>query len=138
MSSDRLFFKLHNGFPEHPKAFELSDKAFRQLVEAWCGSSPRFTKATIAQLERAGFMRDGRLQPHPMFQLGPLKTARPPIDIGLRKAVYDRDGHQCLECGTPDDLTLDHIHPWSLGGTDTYDNLQTLCRPCNSRKGAKV
>lgn len=36
MSDDRLFFKLHNGFPEHPKTIELSDKAFRQLVEAWC------------------------------------------------------------------------------------------------------
>jgi hypothetical protein len=36
MSDDRLFFKLHNGFPEHPKTIELSDKAFRQLIEAWC------------------------------------------------------------------------------------------------------
>jgi hypothetical protein len=32
----RLFFRLHNGFPEHPKTIELSDKAFRQLVETWC------------------------------------------------------------------------------------------------------
>ena len=32
----------------------------------------------------------------------------------------------------------DAIHPYSLGGEDTFDNLQTLCRPCNSRKGARV
>lgn len=35
-------------------------------------------------------------------------------------------------------LTLDHIFPYALGGLATIDNLQTLCGPCNSRKGAKV
>jgi 5-methylcytosine-specific restriction endonuclease McrA len=55
----------------------------------------------------------------------------------LRAAVYERDGHACLHCGTNSDLSLDHVHPYSLGGEDTMENLQTLCRPCNSRKGAK-
>lgn len=37
MSADyRLFIKVHNGFPEHAKTAELSDRAFRKLVEAWC------------------------------------------------------------------------------------------------------
>lgn len=39
---------------------------------------------------------------------------------------------------TTEHLSLDHIHPYSLGGEDTLGNLQTLCRPCNSRKGARV
>lgn len=60
------------------------------------------------------------------------------IPGSLRLAVYSRDGHACLHCGATDRLSLDHIHPYSLGGEDTFDNLQTLCRPCNSRKGAKV
>lgn len=63
---------------------------------------------------------------------------RPYIPPSLRQAVYDRDGHACLTCGAMDDLTLDHIIPWSLGGEDTYENFQTLCRTCNRRKGAKV
>lgn len=56
----------------------------------------------------------------------------------LRAAVYDRDGRACLDCGLPENLTLDHIYPHSLGGNDTMDNLQTLCQPCNSKKGARV
>lgn len=63
---------------------------------------------------------------------------RAAIPIEQRERIYTRDGHRCLECGTTDDLTLDHIYPWSLGGPDTDDNFQTLCRPCNSKKGAKV
>ena len=56
----------------------------------------------------------------------------------LRQAVYTRDGFACVECSSTDDLTLDHIHPWSRGGEDTYDNLRTLCRSCNARKGARI
>jgi 5-methylcytosine-specific restriction protein A len=32
------------------------------------------------------------------------------------------------------DLTADHATPKALGGTDDPDNVQVLCRSCNSRK----
>lgn len=32
------------------------------------------------------------------------------------------------------DLTVDHIVPKAAGGTNDPDNLQVLCRGCNSRK----
>jgi GNAT superfamily N-acetyltransferase len=66
------------------------------------------------------------------------QRTREPIPYELRLAVYERDGFKCKACGKGSDLTLDHIWPWSLFGADTYENLQTLCKPCNSRKGAKV
>ena len=61
--------------------------------------------------------------------------ARPPIPAAVRTAVYERDLYRCVTCGTHLDLTLDHIVPWSKGGPDTVENLQTMCRPCNSSKG---
>ena len=63
---------------------------------------------------------------------------RAAIPAELRAAVFERDGHACVRCGATDDLTLDHIHPWSLGGPDTENNLRVLCRPCNSSKGDRV
>lgn len=63
---------------------------------------------------------------------------RLPIPPEVRFAVYSRDGWRCVFCGSRKRLTLDHVYPWSLGGPDTEDNLQTLCRSCNSRKGARI
>lgn len=56
----------------------------------------------------------------------------------VREAVYARDGHRCRTCLAEGPLELDHIFPWSLGGTDDEHNLQTLCGPCNREKGARV
>lgn len=45
---------------------------------------------------------------------------------------------ECLRCGTAIDLTIDHVLPLSLGGTNTLGNYQVLCRPCNSSKGVAI
>ncbi|MGW5408975.1 HNH endonuclease [Streptomyces spiralis] len=63
---------------------------------------------------------------------------RRPIPAEVRAFVFDRDGHRCQQCGATQDLELDHVHPWSLGGPDTPDNLQVLCRTCNGRKRDSV
>lgn len=60
------------------------------------------------------------------------------ISRKLQMEVWERDAFRCKECGGYQNLTVDHIIPESKGGTLELDNLQTLCRSCNSRKGAKV
>jgi hypothetical protein len=65
----------------------------------------------------------------------PLPPGRQPMDPDLRWTVFRRDGYACVWCGSDSDLTIDHIHPVALGGTNDVSNLQTLCRTCNSRKG---
>ena len=56
----------------------------------------------------------------------------------VRDAVFRKDGHKCVFCGSGDDLTVDHIVPVSLGGSDEFSNFQTLCRRCNSGKGSNL
>ena len=57
-----------------------------------------------------------------------------PIPRALRKAVFERDGFKCKHCGGQWELAADHIIPESKGGPTTLENLQTLCKKCNSRK----
>jgi 5-methylcytosine-specific restriction endonuclease McrA len=52
-----------------------------------------------------------------------------------RQNVFKRDNHQCQYCGISDDLTIDHVHPRSKGGSTTWKNLVTACRSCNTNKG---
>ena len=64
--------------------------------------------------------------------------ARQRISNQLRNQVFDRDGGECQECGTTEDLTIDHIIPRTKNGPTELDNLQLLCRTCNSRKGNRT
>jgi 5-methylcytosine-specific restriction endonuclease McrA len=63
---------------------------------------------------------------------------RAKISSAKRLRAFARDGFRCLCCGAGEDLSVDHIHPLALGGSSRSRNLQTLCRPCNRRKGATV
>ena len=56
-----------------------------------------------------------------------------------RLSIYLRDGLACAYCGsTLEDgskLTLDHLTPYSLGGSNEAGNLITCCSKCNSSRG---
>lgn len=56
----------------------------------------------------------------------------------VRDIVMFRDGQKCLICGTSDNLTLDHAVPVSRGGENSIENLQTLCKSCNAKKGERI
>ena len=74
--------------------------------------------------------------------------AYPGIRLPHRKGFW----YRCACCGKwcgrpggeradiPDDMKMevDHILPWSQGGSDNLYNLQPLCKPCNRNKSANA
>jgi hypothetical protein len=68
----------------------------------------------------------------------PATPRRESISRDVRRAVWERDGGACVQCGDAFELQFDHIIPVALGGATTPENLQVLCGPCNRTKGAEV
>ena len=60
------------------------------------------------------------------------------VDPEIRSAVFEKHGEVCVECGSIDNITLDHIIPVVKGGEDSIENLQPLCVSCNSKKGSSL
>lgn len=59
------------------------------------------------------------------------------IPRDIRRLIYLRDGGACAICGLHlvyREATLDHIVPWSAGGSDSASNLRITCRRCNSSR----
>ena len=51
--------------------------------------------------------------------------------------IWQRDNFTCQICGARKFLSIDHIIPENKGGKLTENNLQTLCKKCNSKKGVR-
>ena len=71
----------------------------------------------------------------------PIQTTVPGrqrIPTEIRRAVFNRDGGCCVECGATFDIQYDHIIPVARGGATTVENLQILCSTCNRRKSASI
>lgn len=55
--------------------------------------------------------------------------------------LFTRDRHLCAYCGevfSVGHLTREHVKPFGKGGLDTWTNVVTACRPCNSRKANRT
>ena len=110
-----LYIKLRIDILEDPRAAMLPDHKWRKMIE-------------LALLEPSNWHCD----PKPQRHAWNLKWKN------IRKQVFERDPHKCKQCGSTDNLVIDHLIPLARGGTNDLDNLQILCKSCNRKKAAKL
>lgn len=63
---------------------------------------------------------------------------RIPIPKKIRDNIFSIYKHICTKCGSNEKLEIDHIYPYSKGGTNKISNLQVLCKKCNISKSNKI
>ncbi|ROR34597.1 5-methylcytosine-specific restriction endonuclease McrA [Inmirania thermothiophila] len=62
----------------------------------------------------------------------------PPLN---NRALFKRDAYLCLYCGgrfPAAELSRDHVTPISRGGADSWNNVVTACRRCNTHKAGRT
>lgn len=134
---ERARAAAHSSAKQRHAAVRLSCKECKQEFESEYGNKRR----TFCS-ERCGG-RFARRVGHGRQRARRRGVASDGIDPIL---VHTRDAWHCRACmcPTPKDLRgthsefapeVDHVVPWARGGSDTYDNVQTLCRACNGLKG---
>lgn len=55
------------------------------------------------------------------------------ISPRVKRAVYERDGHCCVLCGSPYGLPEAHYISRAHSGLGIEQNIVTLCRDCHRR-----
>lgn len=103
-----------------------------------CRMSPGEVRASVGRAVSLGVVEIGasRFSGMPPEPPPPAPLAAPyrrAPGTSLRRQILDRDG-ACVHCGSTENLHIDHIEPFSRGGLTVLENLQVLCRTCNSRK----
>ena len=94
-------------------------------------------KAEVVETLEGAFLRSV----NQIFEMPSIIRLKRYIHMPYRKVsltrmnIFRRDGNRCLYCGSPHDLTIDHIIPRSKGGGESWDNLATACQSCNTKKG---
>ena len=124
----------------------LSPKAAASLV---CTNDIAWTSGPIAAVLRGGWSRlsesQSRLEiPAIIGTRGQSKVnvqdAIPPLTSTNHK-LFERDRHVCAYCGMHGlyhELTREHVIPVSRGGANTWMNVVTACRSCNTRKSNRT
>jgi hypothetical protein len=102
-------------------------------LHGWALVEAKFARSTISQ-----WLKEHDYVKSPLGSFTDVTIASPSVlKRNLRgrakDAILERDGGKCLLCGAADDLTLQHVLPYSLGGESHSGNLVALCEPCNQK-----
>jgi hypothetical protein len=128
----------------------VSKGFLRKLEEVGDALSHAMPGATEAELLEAGLdLLLARAAKRRGLVQKPQKTARHSngdhIPARVRREVWKRDGGRCQWpvssggiCDSTRHLELDHVHPRSLGGASTPENLRVLCRSHNDLAARRV
>jgi 5-methylcytosine-specific restriction endonuclease McrA len=128
----------------HPEQYKQAEKAryqadpdkFRARSKAWRDSNLEKSRETDKQWRKNN--------PDKVVAKTHRRNARKLQNGGSYTAAEWRHlckqyNNRCLACGRSDvKLTVDHVVPLHLGGSNSIENIQPLCGSCNSSKGTRA
>jgi 5-methylcytosine-specific restriction endonuclease McrA len=126
--------------PEKVKAnrkahYEANHQAALEYSAKFRAENPKLVKERLAEWKRQNPDKVSALQQK-------RRTAKTKAGGAYTSAQWialcEKYHNKCPRCDKKKKLTPDHVVPVSKGGTSNISNIQPLCGPCNSSKGAKT
>lgn len=109
---------------DRSKAYrEAHPEECRRNVEKWCAANPQRARENA----NAGKSRRRARE----------RSVQSTLTATQFKVICVAQGGKCACCGKRRKLTIDHVVAISKGGSNTADNVQALCLPCNQTKHTK-
>ncbi len=117
-----------------------SQMTYHELIDHLCHRALKQLKPKVEK-------KDSKLKPRLDSELNPnLNLKSRYIPALIKSNVYRRDNGCCSyihpethkKCGSKFQLQLDHIHPFSLGGSNVESNLRLLCSSHNRYRAEKT
>lgn len=116
------------------KAFHIdSDAGYRRWLHlhGWAVVSVEFARKAMPQWLRKHQCLRSALGSFIDVAIASPSTLKRSLRGKQKQRIHDRDGNRCLRCGSCENLTLQHVQPFSRGGETNSSNLVTLCEGCN-------
>ena len=102
------------------KWYEKNKERMNELHRLWVSKN----KESARQIDRKQYARR--------------KKAKGNFTLKEWEEVKKKHGYRCAICKKMKKLTVDHIIPLSKNGTNYIQNIQSLCKNCNSSKNNKL
>ncbi len=119
------------------KIYEALSDEFARKDRYWRALFPRFEHfQRYAGLAQERIVAGAEAGPSVVPSGGEAPSFSEP-DEAVKAQVKERDGQRCLACGSTRSLEVDHVAAVYVGGSNDSNNLQTLCKSCNGRKGRR-
>lgn len=127
-------------FLGHPVQFIKNDKDFNNwlYLKGWACVSIEFARKKMSQWIKKKKCIKSPLEVFTDVELVSKKSLNRSYKGDAKQSVLNRDGNKCLLCGEEDELTMQHVQPFSKGGETSSRNLVTLCNKCNQSLEAEV
>lgn len=130
LEEEAAYLRIVNAIHKHDQPLPDNDRVLAGMFRC----STRKARALVAALVKAGKVRIEGGAVSAVWR-SPVREAIPAL---VRQEVAERSSHTCVYCGGDGPFEIDHIVPWSRGGTSDPENLALSCRACNRTKAART
>ena len=133
----KAYSKAYQQTPERKAANARYKKSDKGKV-----NNARYWKSEKGKATRARYKKSDKGKANSARGVHKRRTLMKELPCDLTAEQWEEikasQNYRCVICGEVKPLERDHIIPLNRGGAFTKDNIQGLCRSCNSSKSNKI